>query len=120
MEEDSYEHIEKADKVIRFNDFNRRRNFNPKSTQRCDVLFTHYDSWPITKPGFSSDIKNVVIAIPYPFHCERIIKRVEERKNNEYRNPHHVQTHPPTGRPKGNGLCICRAYSAGADAILRM
>lgn len=84
VEPDSTEHINNADIVIRFNDFNRRKNFTVETaTQRCDVLFTHYDIWPITKQGYAENIKSVVIAIPYPFNCERIIQRVEDTSRDK-------------------------------------
>ncbi len=79
VEGDSTKHILSADKVIRFNDFNRRSNFNPEiTTHRCDILFTHFDIWPITKEKFADKIKSVVVAIPFPFNHERIVRRVEE------------------------------------------
>ncbi len=79
VEGDSLKSIKSADKVIRFNDFNRRSNFNAEmTTHRCDILFTHFDIWPITKENFADSIRDVVISIPFPFNYERIINRVED------------------------------------------
>lgn len=70
--------INKADHVIRFNDWNRRKGYDPSKTGvRCDTLFTHLDA-NHDPTGIDKPPKVVVIAIPPPFHIDRVIERADE------------------------------------------
>ena len=73
IDKTDYKIIEDSDIVVRFNDWNRRRTFNKDTGNRCDVCFTMYDSAPIIKDPYTKP-PCVIIAIPHPFHSERIIK----------------------------------------------
>lgn len=68
------ERIESADVVIRFNDWNRRRDFDEaRAGTRCDFLFTQFDANPSGPAP-----ETVCVAIPAPFHIDRIIEKSEE------------------------------------------
>ncbi|QDV52173.1 class I SAM-dependent methyltransferase [Gimesia fumaroli] len=71
--------INESDIVVRFNDWNRRKNYSSElSGTRCDLLFTHYDINPILGQKSFPIPKCVTIAIPSPFHCDRIIEFTEK------------------------------------------
>ena len=65
--------IEAADTVIRFNNWDRRNNYEPRETgKRCDLLFTHFEISPV-----DLNPELVVVAIPFPHNADRIIKMAD-------------------------------------------
>lgn len=68
----NYEIIERSDIVVRFNDWNRRRTHNKDTGDRCDILVSQFDAAPIFDKGGYNKPSCVVIAIPHPFHSERV------------------------------------------------
>lgn len=76
-----FKHIENADIVVRFNDWNRRRTYDKRTGTRCDVLFTQYDAAPKIDGDFSKP-KCVIIAIPHPFKSQRISKITNDLWND--------------------------------------
>ncbi len=68
------ERIDAADVVIRFNDWNRRKTFDEtQAGTRCDFLFTQFDANPSGPAP-----ETLCIAIPAPFHIDRIIEKSDE------------------------------------------
>jgi len=87
--------IKNADIVIRCNDWNRRKSYSAtKGGRRCDLLITHSDSVPIQGKKDFDTPKAVVIAIPAPFHSDRIIEHV----NTVYSSSNIYMVNPYTNK----------------------
>jgi len=79
IHKDDRKHIDDATIVIRFNDWNRRKDYDEQlAGDVVDFLFTQMDiSDDPDKRAAGGDDPDVCVAIPYPFHCDAIIDKVE-------------------------------------------